>query len=303
MTKKELSAPGAGRNPATTRHAADAASSTTALFSLSSFMVLNVNGGDRVSYTYDEIDADTGEAAAQGSATLKGARFALRYYAGWFDTWIAGTAPAPTSLPTASPTPSPTAAPEATPTPAPTPSFPPGMDDVIFPDDEQEKAVRAILGTHKDKAVKLNELAAVTELSIVGHMFAADIGHTAFSHGGDCLVYGSKVTEGKVKDLSVIGRMAYLEKLALVYQPLSDVKALNGLVMLNELYLSGDRALISLTGLAYLPRLETLHLEHSGVRDLSPLADLPSLKTVTVSADMLPLLWPEGSAFTVILVP
>lgn len=27
---------------------------------LSSFMALNVNGGDRVSYTYDEIDADTG---------------------------------------------------------------------------------------------------------------------------------------------------------------------------------------------------------------------------------------------------
>lgn len=28
---------------------------------LSSFMVLNMNGGDRVSYTYDEINADTGE--------------------------------------------------------------------------------------------------------------------------------------------------------------------------------------------------------------------------------------------------
>ena len=28
---------------------------------LSSFLVLNVSGGDRVSYTYDEIDADTGE--------------------------------------------------------------------------------------------------------------------------------------------------------------------------------------------------------------------------------------------------
>lgn len=27
---------------------------------LSSFMVLNVNGGDRISYTYDEIDEDTG---------------------------------------------------------------------------------------------------------------------------------------------------------------------------------------------------------------------------------------------------
>lgn len=28
---------------------------------LSSFMVLNVNGGDRISYTYDEIDPDTGD--------------------------------------------------------------------------------------------------------------------------------------------------------------------------------------------------------------------------------------------------
>lgn len=28
---------------------------------LSSFMVLNVNGGDRISYTYDEVDADTGD--------------------------------------------------------------------------------------------------------------------------------------------------------------------------------------------------------------------------------------------------
>lgn len=28
---------------------------------LSSFMALSVNGGDRISYTYDEIDAETGE--------------------------------------------------------------------------------------------------------------------------------------------------------------------------------------------------------------------------------------------------
>lgn len=28
---------------------------------LSSFMVLNINGGDRISYTYDEINAETGE--------------------------------------------------------------------------------------------------------------------------------------------------------------------------------------------------------------------------------------------------
>jgi len=106
-----------------------------------------------------------------------------------------------------------------------------------------------------------------------------------------------------VQDLSVIGKMAYLEKLALVYQPLSNVGELSGLVMLQELYLSGDRSLKSLSELTDLPRLETLHLEHSGVRDLSPLAELPSLKTVTVSADMLPLVWPETCDFTVVLVP
>ena len=29
---------------------------------LSSIMILNMDGGDRVAYTYDEINADTGEA-------------------------------------------------------------------------------------------------------------------------------------------------------------------------------------------------------------------------------------------------
>lgn len=28
---------------------------------LSSFLILSVNGGDRVSFTYDEIDSETGE--------------------------------------------------------------------------------------------------------------------------------------------------------------------------------------------------------------------------------------------------
>ena len=32
---------------------------------LSSFMVLNVNGGDRISYTYDEIDGETGDIISQ----------------------------------------------------------------------------------------------------------------------------------------------------------------------------------------------------------------------------------------------
>lgn len=41
---------------------------------LASFAVLNVNGGDRITYTYDEIDADTGEMV---SSNNKGNFFAV----------------------------------------------------------------------------------------------------------------------------------------------------------------------------------------------------------------------------------
>ena len=34
---------------------------------LSSFMVVNVGGGDRISYTYDEIDEDTGNPISQNN--------------------------------------------------------------------------------------------------------------------------------------------------------------------------------------------------------------------------------------------
>ena len=41
---------------------------------LSSVLVLNVNGGDRVSYTYDEIDSETGEVV---DANIKGSFFVV----------------------------------------------------------------------------------------------------------------------------------------------------------------------------------------------------------------------------------
>ena len=222
-------------------------------------------------------------------------------YSGWFDPlFVDATAPTPRPTPTA--TPRPTSTPGPTVTPAPTPTLPSDMTTVTFPDDEQERAVRAVLKS-SDEKISLLDLAAVKELSIVGNMPVANIERTAFNHEGDCLVNGSKVREGKVRNLSLIGKMVYLEKLALVRQPLSDASSLSGLVMLNDLYLSGNGSLQDLSALKDLPRLETLHLEHSAVKDLGPLADLPSLQTVTVSADMLPLTWPEDYTFTVVLVP
>lgn len=55
---------------------------------LASFAVLNVNGGDRISYTYDEIDADTGDMVSSNNkgsffavdSTLKGKITSIRNY-------------------------------------------------------------------------------------------------------------------------------------------------------------------------------------------------------------------------------
>lgn len=55
---------------------------------LASFAVLNVNGGDRISYTYDEIDAETGNVLSSNNkgsffavdSTLKGKITGIRNY-------------------------------------------------------------------------------------------------------------------------------------------------------------------------------------------------------------------------------
>lgn len=55
---------------------------------LASFAVLNVNGGDRITYTYDEIDAETGDMISQNNkgnfyvvdSALKGKITGIRNY-------------------------------------------------------------------------------------------------------------------------------------------------------------------------------------------------------------------------------
>ncbi len=70
---------------------------------------------------------------------------------------------------------------------------------------------------------------------------------------------------------------------------------------MRSLSLAGS-SVDDLSALTELPSLETLHLEHTDVRDLTPLDALSNLKTVTVSRDMLPLKWSEQAAFAVVLI-
>lgn len=204
-----------------------------------------------------------------------------------------------TPVPTVSITP--TGTPDGTEAPVPTPSIDPSVFPVQFPDTQQENAVRDILD-QKEGDVLRPDLAAVEELYFCGTMTLRSTDDVTIDRDGTARVNGAPVITGKVSDLSMIGDMAYLKKLALIDQPIRDLSPLNGLVLLDELYLSGCDV-SDLSALSELPRLKTLHIEHTKIRDLTVLETLPSLETVTVSADMLPLAWSEDKPFNVILVP
>ena len=170
---------------------------------------------------------------------------------------------------------------------------------VQFPDSQQEQAIRNALGK-KTESIASEELAAIKELYFCGNMVLKQTKGIEFDQEGNCRVNGARVLEGSVRDLKLIGKLSYLEKLALVYQPVSDVAALNDLVLLQELNLAGT-AVTSLEALSEMPSLESLHLEHTAIGDLQSLEQLPRLKTVTVSWDMLPLTWDEDAGFDVVL--
>lgn len=170
---------------------------------------------------------------------------------------------------------------------------------VKFPDAQQEQAIRNILGKEAENIMS-EELVQIQELYFCGNMVLKQTKGIEFDGEGNCRVNGARVLEGSVSDLDLIGKLTYLKKLALICQPVSDVTALQELVLLQELNLAGT-AITSLDGLQEMPSLEVLHLEHTAVKDLRPLEQLPRLKTVTVSLDMLPLVWSADADFEVVL--
>ncbi len=195
-----------------------------------------------------------------------------------------------------------------TPAPSATPTAVPVIDlgeaeryfAVKFPDFQQEKAIRRALGNPASEIYRW-QIAGITDLYLCGNMVTDGLDAVSFDADGVCRVNGAPVIMGQASDLRLIEDMVRLENLALICQPLDDLSPLSGHVLLKELSLAGSTA-DDLSALRGLPGLETLHLEHTGVHDLTPLDAFPNLKTVTVSREMLPLVWSNNAAFTVVLV-
>ena len=172
---------------------------------------------------------------------------------------------------------------------------------LTFPDVLQERGIRRALSVPEGNILR-GELAQVRALYFCGSLVTDSWESISFDADGTCRVNGVPVPSGPIRDLSLLQKAVCLEELALICQPLEDPSLLSGHLLLKELSLAGS-AVRDLNGLTELPRLEILHLEHSAVRDLRPLSALPRLKTVTVSRDMLPLIWEESAGFDVVLLP
>ena len=170
---------------------------------------------------------------------------------------------------------------------------------VRFPDTEQEKAIRAALDIPDDNIYKW-QLAEIDSLCFYGNLTFEAPAELRFDESGNCRVNGAPVIQGKLSDLSLFENMLRIESLELVCQPLGDLSPLSGKELLRTLSLAGS-TVSSLNGLSDLPRLERLDVAHTSVKDLSPLLSLASLKTVTVSPEMLPLSWPADAQFEVVL--
>lgn len=197
-----------------------------------------------------------------------------------------------------------TSEPTAEPTEAPTVSFVDGADSffpVEFTYTLQERAVRRALGLSSSDTVLRSQLNDITELFFCGNMATTGMEAIRRDAEGNWLVNEAPVVKGQISDLSFFQSTVYLEKLALIDQPSLNLSGLNGLLMLKELSLAGSEVK-TVYDLDNLPRLEILHLEYTKVQDLRVLSMLPSLKTVTVSRDMLPLTWKEDAKFEVILL-
>jgi len=197
--------------------------------------------------------------------------------------------------------------------PSPTPTALPTLDpqDLIvgiiaeeaeFPDAQQERSIRDTLD-QPDGDVLMRDVLTITQLHICGGMTLKNSDGIAFDRYGNCSVNSAPVMRGEISSMELIGEMLPLERLSLVYQQIEKIDLLSPLAWLNELNIAGN-PIASIGDISGMVSLQTLHLEHTNIHDLTALNALSQLKTVTVSADMYPLtMKKESQQYDVILVP
>lgn len=191
----------------------------------------------------------------------------------------------------------------ATPKPTIDPNTIPGINSYLeFPetDTQQERAVRQMSGISEGR-IEDSALRDITQLHFCGKTLVLSADKIKCKDGR-WYAGTTPVAKGEISDLSIIKKMYYLESLSLVYQNIHSIADLAELQLLSVLDVSGNP--VSEINLEKgFERLETLNISHTGIKRLPPKEASPkSLKTICVSAEMLPMEIPDGTAYEVVLV-
>lgn len=173
------------------------------------------------------------------------------------------------------------------------------INKVPFPDFLQERAVRQAACIETGD-LQEQDLQNITQLHFCGKTVLRDPQSIRYSDGS-WYVNGAPVSTGSIKDLSLMEKMYYLESLTLVQQDVTSIKALSQLEILQQLDISGNP-------ISYLSlkdgfrNLVTLNISHTQIRSLAGISAPQTLKTIYVSADMLPMELDKDASYRVLLV-
>lgn len=183
--------------------------------------------------------------------------------------------------------------PQPTPEPTPVPTIDAGAWEGIFESKltldggTGERVIRRLTGI-SDGSVSIADCTDITDVLVCGNLPVSDLTWISRSLDGTWRVNGAPVLAGDISDLTMFSQIPTIRTLALVDQQIDSIARLSALEYLVTLDLR-ENAVADLSPLAGMKYLSSLNIAFTHVTDLSPLKDCPSLKTVTVSRDMLPL--------------
>lgn len=150
---------------------------------------------------------------------------------------------------------------------------------VSFADDVIEELVREKLGKEQGEPVTLNELQTITDLSVAG-VLSENRSLPIDFYQGQAYQNGEPIARGEIQTLSDLSLMKSLDNLILVYQRIDDISPLKELNLLTLIFVGNY--ITDLSPLADMKTLRQLNISNNPVADISSLASLQRLETLYI---------------------
>lgn len=154
------------------------------------------------------------------------------------------------------------------------------IGDLTFKEPLIEQAVRLTLDKAEDETLSEDDLASISELYVFGHKAAANektfqVYATSFANSEGI------IRRGSITSLADLAMLKNLRRISLVYQNITDLTPVVGLLNLDNLDLRHN-PVADVTPLAQVSSLRDLSLFDTNVTDLTVLRACPRLTTLDV---------------------